>query len=127
MIRRPPIATLSSSSAASDVYKRQRRAGVFIPGLCYSSSTEPTHSCRLCMVEVEEKNSLRLVAACAYKVKENLKVVTTTERVSKVRKTILKHLYSMAPENPAIMELMNLYKIEKAPIIKEKKSHCILC
>src|SRR5665648_1304835 len=33
MIRRPPRSTLSSSSAASDVYKRQEVQAVFVDGL----------------------------------------------------------------------------------------------
>eukprot|EP00658_Telonema_sp_P-2_P075590 TRINITY_DN65211_c0_g1_i1.p1 TRINITY_DN65211_c0_g1~~TRINITY_DN65211_c0_g1_i1.p1 ORF type:complete len:100 (-),score=17.43 TRINITY_DN65211_c0_g1_i1:100-399(-) len=32
MIRRPPRSTLSSSSAASDVYKRQMKSGVCVHG-----------------------------------------------------------------------------------------------
>jgi len=116
-----------SAEPEDTIMEASRRAGIFIPGLCYSSSTEPNHSCRLCMVEVEERNSLRLVAACAYKVKDNLKVITTTERVSKVRKTMLKLLYSRAPENPILMELMNLYGVEKESKIKEIDGQCILC
>lgn len=116
-----------SAEPEDTIMEASRRAGIFIPGLCYSSSTEPNHSCRLCMVEVEERNSLRLVAACAYKVKDNLKVVTTTDRVSKVRKTMLKLLYSRAPENPVLMELMNLYGVEKESKIKEIDGQCILC
>jgi len=116
-----------SAEPGETIMDAARRAHVFIPGLCYSTFTEPNHSCRLCMVEVEEKNGLRLVAACAYKVKENLAVVTTTERVSRVRGTVLKLLYSQAPENPAIMELMNLYGIDQEPKIQEKEGQCILC
>lgn len=116
-----------SAEPEDTIMEASRRAGVFIPGLCYSTSTEPNHSCRLCMVEVEERNSLRLVAACAYKVKDSLKVITTTDRVSKVRKTMLKLLYSRAPENPVLMELMNLYGVEKESKIKEIEGQCILC
>src|SRR5674536_221025 len=39
MIRRPPRSTLSSSSAASDVYKRQGRRGALGPALPWRTST----------------------------------------------------------------------------------------
>src|SRR5664280_1875295 len=39
MIRRPPRSTLSSSSAASDVYKRQACTGAASPALCCCTPT----------------------------------------------------------------------------------------
>eukprot|EP00658_Telonema_sp_P-2_P059524 TRINITY_DN48520_c0_g1_i1.p1 TRINITY_DN48520_c0_g1~~TRINITY_DN48520_c0_g1_i1.p1 ORF type:complete len:131 (+),score=33.78 TRINITY_DN48520_c0_g1_i1:140-532(+) len=54
MIRRPPRSTLSSSSAASDVYKRQvgeleevRRAGHIQRGIVEEVADEPTRQRRL--------------------------------------------------------------------------------
>eukprot|EP00658_Telonema_sp_P-2_P073853 TRINITY_DN62994_c0_g1_i1.p1 TRINITY_DN62994_c0_g1~~TRINITY_DN62994_c0_g1_i1.p1 ORF type:complete len:223 (-),score=46.79 TRINITY_DN62994_c0_g1_i1:137-805(-) len=50
MIRRPPRSTLSSSSAASDVYKRQVMQFVFLFGLCrclvhrYFAANDRSHS-----------------------------------------------------------------------------------
>lgn len=116
-----------------------RRADVFIPGLCYYEPTGGNHSCRLCMVEVEENGRIRLVAACAYLVREGMTVTTTTERVATLRRTLLKLLYLQAPESPVVAELMERCGVEAPqteagrPGSLSKKDHktgladCILC
>lgn len=104
-----------------------RREDIFIPGLCYSDATEPTNSCRLCMVEVAEGNRSRLVAACAFPVKDGLSVITESDEILKIRTTLLKLMYAQAPENPVVIDLMKRYEVEPEIKYKEKEGQCILC
>lgn len=109
------------------ILQAARREGVYIPSLCYSDPTEPTHSCRLCMVEVMENGKGKMVASCAMKAKEGMVVSTKTDRVMKVRKTLLKLLYAQAPDNPAIVELMERFGVGKEETFPNKEGQCILC
>ena len=118
---------------AETVMDAAKRAGVFIPGLCCDEATGGGNNCRLCMVEVSERGRDKLVAACAFLVKDGLAVTTTTDRVSRIRRTLLELLYLQAPDNPALLELME--KCGVAPPtslpLKEKGKNgidgCILC
>ncbi len=109
------------------VLQAARRENIFIPGLCFSEATEPTNSCRLCMVEITEGNRSRLVVSCAYPAKDGLTVTTDTEELRKLRSTLLKLMYSQAPENPVIVDLMKRYDVEPEKKLKEKDGQCILC
>ncbi len=109
------------------ILQTARREGIFIPGLCYSDATEPTNSCRLCMVEVTEGKRSRLVASCAFPVRDGVVVTTDTEEIRKLRATLLKLMYAQAPGNPAIVDLMERYGVEPEKKYKEKDGQCILC
>lgn len=109
------------------ILQAARRAEIFIPSLCYSDPTEPTHSCRICMVELMDGSNGRLVASCAYKVNEGMKVLTDTKRLDEIRRTILQLMYAQAPDNPAIMSLMERYQIVREEHYSNKEGQCILC
>ena len=64
-------------------------AGVEIPTLCYNEETEHNSSCRMCSVEIEKRGRRRIVAACSYPVEEGLRINTDTDKINRIRKTIL--------------------------------------
>ncbi len=109
------------------ILQAARREGIFIPSLCYSDATEPTNACRLCMVEVSEGKRTRLVASCAFPVKEGLTIVTETEKLAELRASLLKLMYAQAPENPVIVDLMARYGVSPETKYLEKEGQCILC
>ena len=109
------------------ILQTARRADIYIPSLCYSDPTEPTHSCRICMVEVVENGIGRLVASCAYKVKDGMEVLTETKRLAQIRRTLLQLMYAQAPENPAILSLMERYEVAREERFTNKDGQCILC
>lgn len=109
------------------ILQAARRNGFFIPGLCCSDAAEPTSSCRLCMVEITEGNRSRLVASCAYPVKDGLSIATETEKLIRLRSTLLKLMYAQAPENPVVVDLMERYSVKPEKKYKEKDGQCILC
>ncbi|MBR0597888.1 2Fe-2S iron-sulfur cluster-binding protein [Sinanaerobacter chloroacetimidivorans] len=109
------------------VLQAARREGIFIPSLCYQDALEAISSCRLCLVEIVEAGRSKLVASCAFKVFDGLTVKTDSERVLKIRKTLLKLMYAQAPENPIILELMERYEVKPEKSFSSKEGQCILC
>jgi NADH dehydrogenase/NADH:ubiquinone oxidoreductase subunit G len=77
----------------STILQAARSAGVNIPTLCNNDGLEPYGSCRMCMVEIQHKGRKKLVASCLYPVEEGLSVQTNTEKVRKIRKTIIELLW----------------------------------
>ncbi|MDD3467049.1 MAG: 2Fe-2S iron-sulfur cluster-binding protein, partial [Campylobacterales bacterium] len=69
------------------ILKAARRAGVYIPTLCYLSKCEPISSCRLCVVEAQNQEGL--ILACQTKVVDNLVVNTNSKRLEEERRKIM--------------------------------------
>jgi len=126
-----------------------RRNGIKIPTLCNMKEFSPTGACRMCVVEVEGKESL--IPSCSFPVEEWMKITTHSPRVLKARKTIVELLLSNHPDDclyceqngncelQTMAEDMNVrerkipgkkskYKIDKSsPGIIRDQSKCILC
>lgn len=105
------------------------RAGISIPTLCYHEKLEPYGACRLCMVEVESGGRTRLVVSCVYLAEEGLVVRTRSEKIDKIRKTLLELMLAHAPDSPKLQELGREYGADKDRFEKEASFciHCGLC
>jgi len=103
--------------------------GISIPTLCYHEKLEPFGGCRLCTVEVEVRGRTRLVASCVYPVEEGLVVRTRTEKVARIRKTILELLLAHAPDSFVLEKLAKEYGADRDRYEKEASFciHCGLC
>jgi len=62
-----------------------RANDIFIPAICYLTRCSPTLACRICLVEADGKQ----VYACNAKVKDGMKIVTSTENIEKERRAIM--------------------------------------
>ncbi|HYW96275.1 MAG TPA: 2Fe-2S iron-sulfur cluster-binding protein, partial [Bacteroidales bacterium] len=126
-----------------------RRNGIQVPTLCNMKDFSPTGACRMCVVEVEGKESL--IPSCSYPVEEWMKISTHTPRVLKARKTIVELLLSNHPDDclycerngscelQEMAEDLNIrerripgrkskFKIDKSGLaIVRDPSKCILC
>jgi len=111
------------------VLEAARSAGIFIPALCHHEKLEPFGGCRLCIVEVEVNGWTRLVVSCVYLVEENLVVRTRSEKVDRIRKTLLELLLASAPDAPQLQELAEAYGADRNRFEKEASFciHCGLC
>jgi NADH dehydrogenase/NADH:ubiquinone oxidoreductase subunit G len=78
------------------------------------------------MVEVEVDGWTRLVVSCVYLVEENLIVRTRSEKVDKIRKTLLEMLLAHAPESPQLKALAQEYGADKGRF-QQEASFCIHC
>jgi len=103
-----------------------RDAGISIPTLCHHEKLEPFGGCRLCIVEVEIRGWSKLVVSCVYPVEKDIIVRTRSEKIDRIRKTIIELLLAHAPDAPQLKELAAEYgasvdRYEKDP------SFCIHC
>lgn len=104
-------------------------AGISIPTLCHHEKLEPFGGCRICIVEVESRGWTKLVVSCVYPVEDALVVRTRSEKVDKIRKTILELLLAHAPESPILQDLAQTYGADPQRFEKEASFciHCGLC
>ena len=104
-------------------------AGIYIPTLCHHEKLEPFGGCRLCIVEVDDRGWTKLVVSCVFPVEENLVVRTRSEKVDRIRKTILELLLAHAPDAMQLQELAQEYGADKDRFEKEASFciHCGLC
>jgi len=106
-----------------------RGAGIAIPTLCHHEKLEPFGGCRLCIVEVEERGWTKLVVSCVFPVKGNIVVRTRSEKIDRIRKTILELLMAHAPDSPVLLDLAKEYGADRNRFEKEASFciHCGLC
>ncbi len=108
------------------VLQAAQRAGISIPTLCHHEKLEPHGVCRMCMVEVETRGRKNYVVSCLYPVARDLVVRTRSERVDKIRRTILEELMAHAPHAPELVRLAQEYGADRDRFEKES-TFCILC
>ena len=103
--------------------------GIEIPSLCYHEKLEPFGGCRLCLVEVESGGRTRLVVSCVYLAEDGLVVRTRSEKIDKIRKTLLELLLAHAPDSPQLQALAAEYGADRDRFDKEASFcvHCGLC
>ncbi|MDP1623279.1 MAG: 2Fe-2S iron-sulfur cluster-binding protein [Bacteroidales bacterium] len=111
------------------VLEGAQSAGITIPKLCHHDKLVPFGGCRLCIVEVGNGVSAKLVVSCVYPVEENLVVRTRSEKIDRIRKTILELLLAHAPNSPELQVLAREYGADKDRFEKEASFciHCGLC
>ena len=105
-----------------------KRNGIFIPTLCHSDALPGLGSCRLCIVEIEEKGHKRIVASCLYPVRSEIVVYTHSEKINFMRKNLLMLLYARAPLDDTINKLRKEYGVaDDIRFSGDPDEHCILC
>ncbi len=114
------------ASKGMTVLETAQRAGISIPTLCHHEKLEPFGACRLCIVEVEVRGWTKLVVSCVYPAEKDIIVRTRSEKVDRVRKTIIELLMAHAPDSPQLVKLAKEYgairdRYERDP------SFCIHC
>lgn len=78
------------------------------------------------MVEVEVRGRKNYVVSCLYPVAKDLVVRTRSEKVDKIRRTIVEELLAHAPNAPDLVQLAQEYGADRDRFEKES-SFCILC
>lgn len=66
-----------------------RRAGIYVPTLCYHPSLSTFGACRLCTVEDDHG---KLFASCSERPRDGMKIFTNTPRLNKYRREIIELL-----------------------------------
>jgi len=111
------------------ILEAAQNVGIFIPTLCHHEKLEPFGGCRVCIVEVESNGWTKLVVSCVYPVEENIIVRTRSEKVDRIRKTIIELLMAHAPDSPQLKDLAQEYGADKDRYEKDASFciHCGLC
>jgi bidirectional [NiFe] hydrogenase diaphorase subunit len=111
------------------ILEAAQSAGIFIPTLCHHEKLEPYGGCRICMVEVEERGWNKLVVSCVYPVQNDIIVRTRSEKVDRIRKTIIELLMAHAPDSPQLVEMAKEYGAVRDRFEKDPSFciHCGLC
>jgi len=111
------------------ILEAAQNVGIFIPTLCHHEKLEPFGGCRVCIVEVEVNGWTKLVVSCVYPVEENIIVRTRSEKVDRIRKTIIELLLAHAPDSPQLQDLAQEYGADKDRYEKDASFciHCGLC
>ncbi|NLT19737.1 MAG: 2Fe-2S iron-sulfur cluster binding domain-containing protein [Syntrophomonadaceae bacterium] len=106
-----------------------RREGIPIPTFCYYQAFGGQGACRMCMVELREEGQeqTRLVAACTYPIKSSVEIITESERIQRLRRTIVMLLARRAPDNPLMEALARTYSSPRLTAIEVEPPNCILC
>jgi NADH dehydrogenase/NADH:ubiquinone oxidoreductase subunit G len=108
------------------VLEAARKAGIYIPTICDHEKLVPYSVCRICVVEIESRGRTSYDTACSLPATSNLIVKTRSEKVDKMRKTLLELILAHAPDSPLLKELAQEYSADKDRYDKEA-SFCILC
>lgn len=111
------------------VLELAERNGIYIPALCAHALLKPYGACRLCLVEAEQRGRTRIVASCAYQVKEGLVVRTATERIVELRRGVMQLLLSRCPDSEPLQELAKRLGVRDLPFptLGEAEELCLLC
>jgi NADH dehydrogenase/NADH:ubiquinone oxidoreductase subunit G len=106
-----------------------KKAGIWIPTLCYHPSISPPATCRICMVELDRGGWKQLVTACNYPVRRDTRVSVSSERAVAARRGVMELTLARAPENEALQELARRMGIESTslPTVSQTQRDCILC
>lgn len=106
-----------------------KRAGIWIPTLCYHRSVSSEASCRLCMVELDRGEWRQLITACNYPVRKNIVVHAYSEAAKRARRGVMELLLARAPESEELKALAQQMGIERTsyPTVTDSQRNCILC
>jgi bidirectional [NiFe] hydrogenase diaphorase subunit len=108
------------------VLEAARFLGIDIPALCYHEGLSPGGGCRLCVVEIGEGESRKMVSSCTYMIEEGLVVHTATKRVVAARKMILELLISQCPTSKTLQDLAAKWGLQHVRF-RPKWEDCIYC
>ncbi len=117
------------TTAGATVLEAARNAGITIPTLCHHDKLAPFGGCRLCIVEVESGGRKQMVASCVHQAEDGLVVATRSDKIDRIRKTLLELLMAHAPDAPQLVALAAEYGAERDRFDQEASFcvHCGLC
>ena len=106
-----------------------KKAGIWIPTLCYHPAVSCDASCRICMVELERGDWRQLVTACNYPVRRDITVYVSSERAQQARQGVMELLLARAPESKELKALAERMGVKGThyPKVTESQRNCILC
>ena len=100
--------------------------GICIPHLCHVPNLSDIGACRLCIVEHVVNGRSKITTSCTLLVKEEMEILSNTEKVRKLRHNIAELLVSEAPNSRAIQDIAIRCGVKEVRY-PFRNSDCILC
>ena len=128
-----PIITIDGKTYKADnnetILEVAKRAGIFIPTLCYHPALSGYASCRLCLVEIDRGGWRQIVTSCNYPIRKDLCVFINSEHATYARKSVMELLLARCPDSEEIKKLAERMGISGTPYptVTEAQRNCILC
>lgn len=106
-----------------------KKAGIWIPTLCYHPALSSEALCRLCMVELDRGDWRQLVTACNYPVRQDIVVYIESECARQARCGVMELLLARSPDSQELKELAERMGVKETrwPKVTESQRNCILC
>ena len=106
-----------------------KKAGVWVPTLCFHPAVSPSASCRICLVELDRGDWRQLVTACNYPVRRDITVFVSSENAVRARQGVMKLLLARSPESEELRALAKKMGVDGTPYptVTESQRNCILC
>ena len=108
------------------VLEAARSVGVSIPTLCHHDQLQPYGGCRLCIVEAATEGGKSIIASCVYRAEDGLVINTRSDKIDRIRRSILELLLAHAPDSPPLQELAVEYEAS-ANKFEQEASFCVHC
>jgi bidirectional [NiFe] hydrogenase diaphorase subunit len=115
-----------SVEKGTTLFEAAKHMGFPIPTLCHMEGLSPYGACRLCVVEIGDKETSKLVSSCTYPAVEGLKVRTASSRVLKARRMVIELLLASCPQSKVIQDLASKFEVRRQRF-KQEYEDCILC
>ena len=95
----------------TNLLEAAKKAGIYIPNLCYLEDVTSFAGCRLCLVHIEGKN--KLDTACSTMAADGMVVHTNTDEIREIRKELLDQLISNHPMDCLTCEMTGICTLQK--------------
>ena len=115
-----------TAAKGATILEAARGASISIPTLCHHDSLQPYGGCRLCIVEAQADGRTSIVASCVHQAEDALIVRTRSEKIDRIRKTLLELLMAHAPDSPVLQEMAVEYGADRKRF-EQEPSFCIHC
>jgi len=117
------------AEAGQTLLEAARGAGIEIPTLCHHEQLAPYGGCRLCIVEAEQGGRTQIVASCVTPAEDGAVVRTRTDKVDRIRRTLVELLMAHAPHAPQLEALAEELGAEAGRYEQDPMFcvHCGLC
>jgi NADH dehydrogenase/NADH:ubiquinone oxidoreductase subunit G len=117
------------AAAGATILEAAQSVGISIPTLCHHIKLEPYGGCRICSVEIDSRGRTSVVAACLFPVEADLVVRTRTQKLDRIRKSLLEMMMAHAPDSEQLQALAQEYGADRNRFEKESSFciHCGLC
>lgn len=100
--------------------------GICIPHLCHVPNLSDIGACRLCIVEHVKNGRSKVTTSCTLDVQEGMVILTGTDKIRKLRRSIAELLVAQAPNSRAVQDVAIRCGVKEVRY-PFRNSDCVLC